>query len=83
MGYETYVRFVDAHTECDRRDDDQSILGKKAALIFSPDLGGESGVVRQRLKVLIAQPGGDALSFFARQAVNNSCFAAMRLEKFQ
>ena len=59
------------------------VLGEEAPLVFRTHVGCQSGMVWQCLETLCTQPIGDTFGLFARQAINNACFATMRLQELQ
>ena len=79
----SHVGFVDAHAERDGRHDHHAVFPQKAILIRRAHLGGESGVIRQRIEALVAQPRGDRIDAAPRQAIHDAGFVATRRQELE
>ena len=81
VGDEAHVGLVDAHAESDRRAHDQAVLAQEAALVGSPLVGRQAGVVGQCRVALSGQPGGGFLDLLARQAIDDAGLAFTAAEE--
>src|SRR5205807_965124 len=63
-----------------RRNDDLCIILQKRFLVFIPNLFVESGVVRQRVKSLVAKVGGQGIDRASAEAINYSALVLSFVE---
>ena len=82
MDHETHIGFVNTHAERDGGDDDLSLFHQEVVLVLHAGLGIETSMVRQRTDTVLLQQHSQFLHFFAAQAVNDTRFARVVLDKF-
>src|SRR5439155_14013425 len=75
MRDEADIRLVDAHAEGDGGDDDDAFFAQEAVLVARARLGGEAGMVRQRLPPALAQPDRYFLDSAPGQAIDDARIA--------
>ena len=83
MDHKTDVRFVDPHSESDRRTDGQAVFDLETTFRIASGIGLHSGVIMQRLVPGFPQSMGHHLTFVARGAIDDPGLPAPRLKEAQ
>ena len=79
MIHKTDVRFINAHTKRDRRDNDHSRFCEETLLVFKPHFGRQTRMIWQSIIPLLPQDFGIFLCVLSGQAIDNAALPALRL----
>ena len=75
MSHKTDIGFVDAHAKRQGGDHHHAVVAQKPGLVASPIGSAHAGVIGQRIKALLDQPGGGVVDPLAGGAVDDTGLA--------